>query len=128
MINTCDYCDKEIENGKDYCSAECRKRAYVFTKYYTRWKTLFTVLLVVSAAAVAVGALMTTALNRLYPSFIIMGCGMILFGLTMLVFPFASQNTFSRFGIRRALLVTRILGIIIAVLGIVCIVLWTWFA
>lgn len=55
-----------------------------------------------------------------------MSSGLALIGLDVLAFPFATPETFSIFGIKKAICVTRVLGVFIILISpLIGYLLWT---
>jgi hypothetical protein len=127
-MSKCAYCNKEIETlhpviaGKDKvqftcCSDGCENKSVEFFIFFDRHKPHFIIILVIAMIAFF-AAVITLTCRKLMIGSILMSFGLALFGLDVLLFPFATPETFSIFGIKKAVLLTRILGALIIVLSL----------
>ena len=55
-----------------------------------------------------------------------MGSSLALMGLTMLLFPLATPQTFEIFGIYKTIWITRILGICVIIIGVIITMLFIY--
>lgn len=127
-MSKCVYCNKETENpqtvtaGKEKdtvicCSDECAEKTQKFYDFVDKSKIPFWIGIALSMALLFSGVFAELFTKSLKTLSILIALSFILLGVTAIVFPFATPQTFERFGIKKATLIARILGACIVVLG-----------
>lgn len=117
----CIYCNRKekllrpLTVGKEQtpvecCSEECAEKTRAFFAFFDRTKPLFFIGIGLSMALIFCSAVILTAVGLL-PGGILMGAAFAVLGITALLFPFATPQTFAIFGIRKTLWLTRGLGL-----------------
>lgn len=123
----CVYCNKEVETpysatcGEDNKTVtcgndDCAKRTEAFFRFGERAKPFFTVGIIISLIFIFVSVIFLT-IGKMVVGSILIGTGFALVGLTMLIFPLATPQTYSMYGIRKTTLITRIIGLCIVIAG-----------
>ena len=114
----CIWCNKPCESevtvrdGEEThacCSEECKQEAEKFLRFAKRFSPLFLGLIIV--IIVALLALSVTAPRLISIPMAAMGC-------VILFLPFCTPQTVQALGLKKSILVGRILGIIVIALGI----------
>ena len=121
-MQKCFYCSNKTDAMKTItvkketlscCDDECSARTLAFIGFTERAKVFFITGLVVSTVMILslTFSVMFSALTG-----IILFCGgWALLGLTICIFPFATPQTFQWLGIRKTVILTRLVGILIIV-------------
>lgn len=122
----CIYCNKQIEQpysitagiNKEllhYCSNECVNRTQASFRFLNRSRPFFTVGIIISIILILVSAIFLT-ISKMWIGSILLGTGFALLGLTVLIMPLATPKTFSMFGIKKTLIITRFVGLCIIII------------
>jgi hypothetical protein len=116
----CAYCSNDIETphpvavdkGTELvcCSGECAGKTSEFLAFFRRFKPAFAAGLALSLVVLFAGVFVLSAQVKLIGG-LLMGTGFSLMGLTVVLFPFATPQTFSMLNIRKAVRYTRLIGI-----------------
>lgn len=123
-MSKCVYCNKNVEIPhplvveKDVdvvtcCSDECVNKTREFSKFANRSKPLFLIGIILSVGIVFCGVFIEMFTQSISMLSILMACGLAFMGLTIIIFPLATPETFSMFGIKKTVVFTRILGIVV---------------
>lgn len=126
-MSKCVYCHKEIENlhpviaGKDKetlscCNDDCSKKTQSFYQFFDHTKNIFILFIIVIVVLLFASSIILSTGKSLLGG-ILMGLDFVLLGLTITIFPFATPQTFSIFGIKKTLFIVRIFGIILIALS-----------
>ena len=126
-MSKCVYCNKNTDTlhpvvvGKDKetvtcCCDDCDEKTLAFYQFVDRTKPLFIIGIVFSLLAIFAAVFVLTAKN-LWLGGILLGSGFALLGLTVIIFPFGTPQTFELFGIRKTLWIVRIMGVIVILLS-----------
>ncbi len=120
-MKKCEYCGKEISYMEQYCCESCEKKAVDF--YYMREKNtkIFSLVNGVCVMAIPIGIFAST----LYASLghIVIIAALLILGVTDTLLPFPVDNMISSMKLKKAILVTRLIGLAILLAGIVFLVL-----
>ena len=123
----CSYCGKKLEgkscygsgDGKEeelYCSSECRDKhrtALESVRKNMKWFAagiIVSVLLVLSSAFLGAREKQSGKLTA--------GCGMLLLGLTVVLFPYCTPETYAMFGYVKTNRLGRVIGVLVAIFGL----------
>ena len=99
---------------KEYIS-EKKESDPRFLQFAAKWKVPFCMSLAIGTIVVIVGGIITTNTTKL--GYILIGTGLILIGLTLMFFPFATPQTFKILGIEKGKTIVRVLGVLVIILG-----------
>ncbi len=106
----CQYCGKTLGEGQDFCSASCREHYEQAAVRDTRRLPFFAVGMVPGFVLMLLGVFMSRPL--------LLGLGILIMGITVVVFPFCMPDTVRRLGYRRSCLVGRLSGIFLVLVGL----------
>ena len=117
----CSYCGKQAEFYFDenyteaYCSQKCQDLhsiALVKMKKNLKW---FGICISISVMLLLLGAFLDLPFDKKY----ILGNGMALLGITIILFPFCTPETYEKYGYVKTTKIGRLLGGLTVLLGIV---------
>ncbi|MGH4120350.1 DUF2116 family Zn-ribbon domain-containing protein [Clostridium sp.] len=114
----CAYCNKLIINDKTYCDDKCENYFNKFQSSFKKHKVLFTTLIAINVIVALVGSIITITNLQLGISIACIGI-MILSG-TIIVLPFATSETFIKLGIKKTILIIRLLGLSLLIGSFIC--------
>lgn len=114
----CAYCNKLITNDKTYCDNKCENYFNKFENLFKKYKVFFVTLIVMNSIVAVVGSIITITNLQLGISILCIGI-MILSG-TIIVLPFATPETFNKLGIKKTILIIRILGLLLLTGSLIC--------
>lgn len=109
--NKCPYCNKTLTYDKDYCDEQCKDNYIKFINYSQKWSKIFIGSIVLVCISTFLCALISIP-NKALGEFIL-SMTFAFLGLIMIIFPFATPETFKWFGVQKTILIVRILGIIL---------------
>lgn len=132
-MDKCFYCNSRIEQphtaevGTDKqtvtcCSEDCIQKTNSFLQFFERKKLPFYIGIALSLVILFTGAFTIIEAKIVGAAF--MGSALVLLGLTSLLTPFATPQTYQLFGIRKTTRITRIIGICVMLLGPVLVLLF----
>ena len=120
-MKKCDYCAKEISYYDQYCDEECEKKALDFYTLRERYTKVFSVLNIIGVFGIPAG-LFLSAIDATV-GFSITAFSLMLVGVTVFFLPFPVENMISSMKIKKAVFITRMIGIGFFVLGIILFVI-----
>lgn len=126
-MSKCIYCNKQIKHPYsitaskdkelvDCCSNECVNRTQTSFRFLDRSRPFFMVGIIISFIFILVSAVFLT-ISKLWIGSILLGTGFALLGLTVLIMPLATPQTFLVFGIKKTLIITRLIGLCIIIIS-----------
>ena len=120
-MKKCDYCAKEISYYDQYCDEECERKALDFYSLRERYTKIFSIFNVIGVFGIPVG-LFLSAIDTVI-GFSLTAFSLMLVGITVFLLPFPVENMISSMKIKKAVFVTRMIGVGFIVLGIALFVL-----
>ena len=120
-MKKCDYGAKEISYYDQYCDEECEKKALDFYTLRERYTKVFSVLNIIGVFGIPAG-LFLSAIDATV-GFSITAFSLMLVGVTVFFLPFPVENMISSMKIKKAVFITRMIGIGFFVLGIILFVI-----
>lgn len=126
-MNKCAYCHHEIHEphpvvaGKEQasltcCSKTCAEKVLAFYSFFDRTKVFF-FLGLAFFMILLFGSVFLLSLKHMWMGSLLMGASFVLLGLLVILFPFATPQTFDLLGIKKTVWVTRLLGLCVMALG-----------
>lgn len=123
----CSYCGKKLEGKPEYvseqvneaeayCSAECRKKHKEALQKVRKNMKWFAAGIVCSVLLVLGSAFMEASENSM--GHYMTGTGMFLLGLTLVLFPYCTPETYAMFGYVKTNRIGRALGILTALFSL----------
>ncbi len=120
-MKKCDYCAKEISYYDQYCDEECEKKALDFYSLREKYTKVFSILNIIGVFGVPVG-LFLSAIDAAI-GFSLTAFSMMLVGATVIFLPFPVENMISSMKIKKAIFVTRMIGVGFFVIGVVLMII-----
>lgn len=105
----CSYCGKLITEDKIYCSVECKSKYDEFEKYVSKRLNGFIRIFV--AGLITIFAGMSIVVMNSQIGFIVMMTGIVAVLGDLIIFPFATPETVRLLGVKKSILIVRIIGI-----------------
>lgn len=115
-MKKCDYCGKEISYNDMYCSEDCQIKTVKFYSIKEKFSMVFSVINCICLFLVPIGFIVFSFMD--YLGFSIIAIGTAVLGLTVLLLPLPTDGMISKFKVKKAVDITRIIGLIILILGI----------
>ncbi|MCH5298601.1 MAG: hypothetical protein J1E96_02450 [Ruminococcus sp.] len=119
-MKKCDYCAKEISYFEQYCCDECQKNAIGFYDMQEKFTKIFSVINGICVFAIPVGLFVFSFTAKL--GFTMIALATLILGVTIMLLPFPVENMISTMKIKKAVKVTRIIGLALAIIGIVLLI------
>lgn len=120
-MKKCDYCAKEISYYDQYCDEECEKKALDFYSLREKYTKVFSILNIIGVFGVPVG-LFLSAIDAAI-GFSLTAFSLMLVGATVIFLPFPVENMISSMKIKKAVFVTRMIGVGFFILGAVLMII-----
>ncbi len=116
-MKKCDYCGKEIDYFEQYCDVECHSQANKFYELREKYEKLFSVIDMICVFGIPIGLFMFSFLR--VPGMILTVASFIVLGIMIIILPFPTENMISKFKLKKALKITRIVGCAVVLFGII---------
>ena len=116
-MKKCEYCAKEISYHEMYCSDECQNGA---NKFYDMRDSVTKVIAIfngVCVMSIGIGIFIFSMIRDIGAYMI--SIPMVILGLLFLLFPIPADVMIQKMRIKKAIIVTRIIAIVLLVLGII---------
>jgi len=127
-MKKCDYCQDEVRTDHiviggqggvlNCCSDACAEKALSFCQRFDRSKKYF-IAGIVSAIVILFISVFFLSAGSMDIGAVLMALSLSILGAMMIVFPFATPQTFASLGIRKTVVVTRALGICMIAIGLI---------
>lgn len=115
-MKKCDYCGKEITYFEQYCSDDCEKRTVKYYDFSRKFGKLFAVVNFVCVFGIPIGLFLLSIAKFLGTALAASSC--LLLGIMLILLPFPTDSMISKFKLKKAIKVTRIIGLCVIVLGL----------
>ena len=120
-MKKCEYCAKEISYFDQYCSEECQRKAVRFYDLREKYTKIFSIINAVCVFAIPVGIFILSF--SMDTGFTMISFATLILGITVTLLPFPVENMISSMKIKKAVNVTKIIGLILVLIGIILVVL-----
>lgn len=111
-----DYCAKEITYFEQYCSDECHAKANKYYEMTEKFGKFFSIINGICVFGIPVGLFLFPFSKTLGTTVATASC--IILGIMFLLLPFPTDNMISKNKLQNAIKRTRLLAILIIVLGL----------
>jgi len=110
MRKKCSYCGKLITDDKTYCNTECENKHDKFEKYSSKRTRLFVITMAIMIVMIFVGMTLTVVNSQLGVVFIVLAAVGLF--ISLIIFPFATPETVKLLGVKKSILIIRVLSLI----------------
>ena len=114
-MKKCEYCAKEISYYDQYCSDECQIKANKHYELSDKFAKIFLVINVIGVFGIPVG-LFLMSISK-YVGAVVASGSCVLLGIMLIFLPFPTESMIKKFKIKKAMTITRIVGIAVVALG-----------
>ena len=110
-MKKCDYCSKELESYHlQYCKDnECENLALAFYQKRRKTEKIFGIFNIICIIAIMCGLIMAVFVP--VQGNIIVACALLVLCIVILALPFAPENFYQKYKIKKTILIVRIFGI-----------------
>ncbi|MCH5296090.1 MAG: hypothetical protein J1E85_00305 [Ruminococcus sp.] len=116
-MKKCDYCAKEITYFEQYCDDDCHANANKFYELRERFEHFFSIINSICVFGIPIGLFVFSFARTL--GMIVAVISFLVLGIMLILLPFPTDNMISKYKIKKAVKVTRYIGIGVIVLGII---------
>lgn len=124
-MKKCDYCAKEITYFEQYCDEDCHAQANKFYELREKFENVFSVINGISVFGIPVGIFIFSFAKIL--GMIISILSFFVLGIMLIFLPFPTDNMISKYKIKKAVKITRCIGVAVLALGIMAFVFMLFF-
>ncbi len=124
-MKRCDYCAKEISYFEQYCDVDCHANANKFYEMREKYEKIFSPVNAVCVFGIPIGLFMFTFLH--IAGIIVTTASFMILGIMLILLPFPTDDMISKFKIKKAMKITRIIGASVIALGIAALILMLMF-
>mgnify|MGYP003432437603 FL=1 len=112
-LKKCDYCAKEISYFEQYCSEECHGNANKYYETTEKYGKLFSIINMICFFGIPIGIFLFAFLRTAGMIITVASCDIL--GIMLILLPFPTENMISKYKLKKATKITRIIGL--AVIG-----------
>lgn len=115
-MKKCDYCAKEISYFDQYCCDDCQRKAIEFYDLQEKFTKIFSVVNGICVFAIPVGLFVLSFAFTV--GFTMIALATLILGVTIMLLPFPVENMITSMKIKKAVKVTRIIGLALSIIGV----------
>ena len=119
-MKKCDYCAKEISYYDQYCSDECHAFANKYYEMKEKFQKMFSIINGICVFAIPVGLFLLPIIGKNGGYIISAALGVL--GIMFFLLPFPVDNMISKYKLKKAIFLTKILAVVLFVLSIIVLV------
>lgn len=116
-MKKCDYCAKEITYFEQYCDDDCHANANKFYELRERFEHFFSIINSICVFGIPIGIFVFSFARTL--GMIVAVISFLVLGIMLILLPFPTDNMISKYKIKKAVKITRYIGIAVITLGII---------
>lgn len=120
-MKKCDYCAKEISYMEQYCCEDCQRKTIKFYDFQEKFTKLFSIINCICVFTIPVGLFMFSLVREIGASMI--AFALTILGITVYLLPFPTENMISKFKLKKAVKICKIIGAVIFIVGIILVIL-----
>ena len=119
-MKKCEYCAKELESYHlQYCKdSDCEERALNFYERRRNTEKVFGMVNIVCIIAIMAGLIAAVFVPA--TGCAIVGVSLVLLGIAILIWPYAPENFYQSYRIKKTTTMVRVFGALILVAAVVC--------
>lgn len=115
-MKKCDYCAKEITYFDQYCSDECHAKANKYYETAEKFGKIFSIINAICVFGIPAG-LFLLPFSKMFGA-VIATVSCVILGIMLILLPFPTDDMISKHKLQNAIKRTRILAVLIIVLGV----------
>lgn len=120
-MKICEYCGKQIDYNHAYCNDECEDNTFLYYKNRKKFQTLFNVVTIAGVIAIMLGTFIGLISQILKVGLLVVGIALLLIGIVYTALPYYGiDEQIRKSGIVATIKTTRIIGIAVTIIGVVC--------
>ncbi|MGN0550641.1 MAG: hypothetical protein ACI4I4_02230 [Acutalibacteraceae bacterium] len=116
-MKKCYYCGKEISYYEQYCCDECEKQANKVFRLNNSKKGIFGVFNIIGFFCICIGLFWSMFQPNV--GLYILSAALLLVGALFSLLPFGTAGMIEKFQVKKTVQITRIIGIIILIIGLI---------
>lgn len=114
-MKKCDYCAKEISYFEQYCDEDCHANANKFYELREKFEHIFSIINGICVFGIPIGIFIFSFSRTL--GMIISTVSFFILGIMLILLPFPTDNMISKYKIKKAVTITRYIGLAVIALG-----------
>ncbi len=120
-LKKCEYCAKEISYHQMYCDDKCQTQANKFYDMRDKIQSIMGIINGVGVMSIGIGIFVFSFLKK--AGAFMVAIPLLILGLLFLLFPVPADVMIQKYKIEKSVKITRIIAIILLVLGVIATVL-----
>lgn len=120
-MKKCEYCGKEISYHQQYCDEKCENNAISFYEKRDNFTKIFAVLNGIFVMCIGIG-IFVFSFSHMTGS-IMVTTALLVLGIVYLCLPFPAEIMIHKYKLKKAVFITRIIGLSVLLLGILALIL-----
>lgn len=121
-MKKCQYCAKEIDYSKMYCSKECEENANAYYLSRNKWRILVNIIYIISIALIFLGLIFAPTMFSFW-GLLGVAAGSIGGGVTTIILPTPTEGMIKKHKMVKAQNNFRIYGAVMTAVGVAALVL-----
>lgn len=113
-MKKCEYCAKEITYFEQYCCDDCQESVNKFNETRDRFSKLFSVVSFICVFGIPLGLMVFSFARAL--GLLLSAGSCFAMGIVLFLLPFPAENMITKYKLKKAIKITRIIGV--AVIGV----------
>ncbi|MEE0059477.1 MAG: DUF2116 family Zn-ribbon domain-containing protein, partial [Acutalibacteraceae bacterium] len=123
-MKICEFCGKGIDYNHIFCSDECEENTFQYHKKRKKFQALFSTVSLICFATIMIGTFIGLLSQELKYGLLILGPGALVLGITYFLLPYYGiEEQIHKKGIITGQKTMRIIGLVVALVGFVCLLL-----
>lgn len=124
-MKKCEYCAKEITYFEQYCDTDCHAKANRFYELRERFEKVFSIVNGFCVFGIPVGLFLFSFTRTAGMVITVASC--LILGIMLIALPFPTENMISKHKIKKAMQITRYIGMAVVALGIAAFIFMCFF-
>ncbi len=120
-MKKCEYCAKEISYHQMYCDDECQNGANLFYDMRDKITSIMSILNGVCVMSIGIG-LFVFSFFKIVGAYMV-AIPLVILGILYIFFPVPADVMIQKYKIEKSVKITRIIGIVLLVLGVISTIL-----
>lgn len=118
-MKKCEYCAKELDSYHlQYCKdSDCEERALAFYEKRRSTEKTFGVINIIAVIAIMAGLIAAIFAPAMGCG--IVACALVLLGITIIIWPYAPENFYQSYRIKKTCVIVRVFGVTVLIAAVV---------